>query len=60
MPVLEIIERTTIREIEAPLPTCTPADPFHLDHDCLNPTGHDFIGDCSEVVCLHCARIAWQ
>lgn len=34
-----------------------PADPFGIDHDCLNPTGHAFIGNCREVVCQHCARI---
>lgn len=57
MPVRETYERTTIRleaiEIE-------PADPFQIAHDCINPGGHDFIADCSDVVCIHCARIAWQ
>lgn len=37
-----------------------PADPFGIDHDCLNPAGHAFISDCSELVCHHCGRIAWQ
>jgi hypothetical protein len=35
-------------------------DPFGIDHDCLNPTGHAFIGSCSDLVCQHCGRIAWQ
>jgi hypothetical protein len=35
-------------------------DPFGIDHDCLNPAGHDFIGACGEVVCVHCGRIAWR
>lgn len=65
MPVAEIYERTTIRESE-PSPeeiaaaALASADPFELNHDCLNPSGHHFIADCSEVVCLHCARIAWR
>ena len=65
MPVLDVIERTTIRESE-PSPeeiaaaSLASADPFEIEHDCLNPSGHHFIADCSEVVCLHCARIAWR
>lgn len=46
--------------IAAILAMLTPADPFGLDHDCLNPTGHEFIASCGEVVCSHCARIAWR
>ena len=34
------------------------ADPFGIDHDCINPTGHDFIGSCGDVACVHCARVA--
>lgn len=34
-------------------------DPFALDHDCLNPAGHDFIGSCGDVACVHCGRLAW-
>lgn len=34
-------------------------DPFRIGHDCSNPAGHQFIASCDEVVCLHCARIAW-
>lgn len=63
MPLLEVYERITERSIpiEAiPLPTCTPADPFGIDHDCANVTGHHFTADCSELVCIHCGRIAWQ
>ena len=36
-----------------------PADPFGLDHDCLNPAGHQFTTSCGATVCIHCARIAW-
>ncbi len=61
MPLLEVYERTIEREIPIePLITCTPADPFGIDHDCVNPSGHRFVADCSEVICLHCARIAWS
>lgn len=34
-------------------------DPFLIDHDCLNPAGHRFIGSCGGVVCVHCAKVAW-
>lgn len=34
-------------------------DPFGLDHDCLNPAGHAFIGSCGDVVCRHCSRVVW-
>lgn len=66
MPVRETIERTTTKvatfippgEIAAIMAS---ADPFDIEpHDCVNPEGHHFIADCSEVVCLHCARIAWR
>jgi hypothetical protein len=63
MPVLEVYERTTVRSIPidaAPVPTCTPADPFGIDHDCRNPAGHQFTATCSDVVCIDCARIAWS
>jgi hypothetical protein len=63
MPLLEVYERTTERSISvdgAPLPTCTPTDPFGLDHDCVNPNGHQPIPSCGEVVCFHCARIIWS
>ena len=36
----------------------TPADPFLIDHDCLNPAGHDFIASCGDIACVHCSRIA--
>lgn len=62
MPVLDLIERTTIRTeaIEPPLPTCTQADPFLIDHDCINPRGHQPIPSCGEIACFHCARIIWS
>lgn len=36
------------------------ADPFAVDHDCVNPAGHDFIASCGDVVCCHCGRISWR
>ena len=62
MPLREVYERTTIREIEdAPaMLTSTPADPFMIDHDCINEAGHQPIASCGAVVCAHCARIFWQ
>lgn len=65
MPVREVWELTTIRETE-PSPseiavaTLASADPFDLDHDCVNPSGHQPITSCGEVVCFHCARIIWS
>lgn len=44
---------------ELTFPTHT-ADPFGIDHDCINPAGHDFRAACGDVVCVHCARIAWR
>lgn len=38
----------------------TAVDPFGIAHDCLNPAGHEFIASCGEVVCCHCAVIAWR
>lgn len=61
MPVLDIIERTTIRETEEiAAAALASADPFELDHDCINPAGHQPITSCGEVVCFHCARIIWS
>jgi hypothetical protein len=61
MPLLEIYERTTEREIPLlTIPTCTPVDPFGIDHDCDNPAGHQFVATCSDIVCWCCGRIAWQ
>lgn len=37
-----------------------PADPFGIDHDCLNPAGHDFIASCGVVVCVHCSKVVWS
>lgn len=36
------------------------ADPFLIDHDCLNPSGHDAIASCGEIVCCHCAKVFWR
>lgn len=36
------------------------ADPFGIDHDCLNPAGHDPIASCSEIACCHCSKVFWQ
>jgi hypothetical protein len=36
------------------------ADPFAIDHDCLNPAGHHFISSCGAVVCLHCEKVVWR
>lgn len=66
MPVRKTYERTIIREPKSPSPeeiaaaSLASADPFEIDNPYLNPGGHHFIADCSEVVCLHCARIAWR
>jgi hypothetical protein len=65
MPVLETIDRirvTTYRaDPDATLPTCTPADPFGIDNACpFNPTGHDFIAACGDVVCCHCSKVVWS
>lgn len=35
-------------------------DVFALDHDCLNPSGHDAIASCGDVVCPHCSRVFWR
>jgi hypothetical protein len=36
------------------------ADPFLIDHDCLNPAGHQAIADCRDIVCRYCGRIFWR
>ncbi len=36
------------------------ADPFLIDHSCINPSGHAFTGSCGDVVCVHCDRIVWS
>jgi hypothetical protein len=36
------------------------SDPFAIEHDCLNPTGHDFIAACGDVVCCHCGKVVWS
>jgi hypothetical protein len=64
MPVLEVYERIRVPVVvlnaDVALPTCTPADPFGIDHDCINPAGHDFIAACGDVACCHCAKVVWQ
>lgn len=35
-------------------------DVFGIDHDCLNPAGHDAIASCGDVVCPHCAKVFWR
>ena len=68
MPVAEIYERTTLRgthdAIEAELSrllTCTPVDPFNIDNACpFNPSGHDFISACGDVVYCHCSKVVWS
>lgn len=66
MPVHEIYERTTTKVVtfiasdEIASATLAYADPFDIEPSCIHPAGHHFIADCSEVVCIHCARIAWQ
>ena len=65
MPVLETIDRihvTTYRaDPDAPLLTCTPADPFAIDNQCPNSaSGHDFIAACGDVVCCHCGKVVWS
>lgn len=36
-------------------------DPFNLADPCpFNPTGHQTIVSCGEIVCWHCARIFWR
>lgn len=60
----QALDRVAITAIIAPIVTdevafaMRTADPFNVDHDCLNPSGHDFIASCSEIVCRHCGRIA--
>lgn len=36
------------------------ADPFRIAYDCHNPTGHDFISSCGDVVCCHCTKVVWR
>lgn len=35
-------------------------DPFGVEHNCLNPAGHDPIASCGEIVCCHCAKVFWR
>lgn len=39
----------------------TRADPFGIDDPCpFNPAGHQFIGSCGDVACVHCAKVVWS
>lgn len=69
MPVIDIIERIRVstREIaagfiadELAMLAVPAGDPFNIEHDCLNPAGHDYIAGCGDVVCVHCAKVAWS
>ena len=51
----EVIARIVAEEVAFVVRT---SDPFGVDHDCLNPAGHDFIASCSEIACRHCGRLA--
>jgi hypothetical protein len=62
---MPVLERTrvciVIIDPDAPLLTCAPVDPFGIDNVCpLNPTGHQFIGSCGDVVCVHCTKVVWS
>lgn len=67
MPVLEVIDRITIRESEPPgeiaaLMACSPVDPFGIDDPCpMNGGGphYDIVG-CPEIACIHCGRLVWR
>lgn len=58
------LDRRAVRNIVTPIVKeeiaflARTSDPFGIDHDCINPTGHDFIGSCGDVACVHCARVA--
>lgn len=66
MPVLDVIERTTIRETgpspeEIAAAALASADPFGIDDPCpMNGGGphHDIVG-CPEIACIHCGRLIW-
>lgn len=36
------------------------ADPFLIEHGCLNPAGHEAMASCGAIVCAHCAKVFWQ
>lgn len=36
-------------------------DPFNVADRCeFNPTGHQTIVSCGDVVCCHCAKVFWR
>lgn len=53
----DAVEEIIQQMIEEALP---PREPFNIEPDCFNPAGHHFISSCSDIVCVHCARIAWR
>ena len=36
------------------------ADPFGIEHGCVNPAGHAVITSCGEIVCAHCSKAFWS
>ena len=36
------------------------ADPFGIEHGCINPAGHAVITSCGEIVCAHCSVVFWS
>lgn len=60
MPLIEVYERTTAK-FEAIEVLARTADPFGIDNRCLfNPAGHQYIGSCGDVVCVHCSKVVWS
>lgn len=57
IPIRHIVEEFLCDEI---VDLIDPPDPFGIDHDCISPAGHQFIGSCGDVVCVHCAKVVWQ
>lgn len=53
----ELVEEFIAKNLAPLIPD---ADPFLIEHDCLNPAGHRFIGSCGDVVCVHCAKVVWS
>ena len=36
------------------------ADPFLIEHGCVNPAGHEAMASCGAIVCAHCEKMFWQ
>lgn len=62
MPVIETIERETIRYEAPSLETRAPPDPFWCDDPCPNNGGapHQFIWSCGVHFCPHCSKVVWS